>query len=51
MKKLNPLVKAINIAGSAMIIKNAGEAFQGVSSPPLRTVSHLRRRRCACQRQ
>lgn len=28
IKKLNLLVKAINVAGSATIIKNAGDGFQ-----------------------
>lgn len=37
MKKLKQLVKTIKIAGSAMIIKNAGDRFTGLSSPPLRT--------------
>ena len=37
MKKVNLLVKTIKIAGSGMIIKNAGDRFPGGSSPPLRT--------------
>lgn len=35
MKKVNLLVKAIKIAGSGMIIKNAGDRFPGGVKSPL----------------